>query len=85
MSTICTPECWTEHQCTVCGQPIAPTGRSIPVEAASGYCQRECPGNPGGGSPRHLWDEHDGNRSYLDPDGWADHVASCEQCGGEQA
>lgn len=82
MSAICTPECWTEQRCTVCGRPIAPFGSSVAIEAASGYCEHECPGNPSLGHPRHLWDEHDSNRWFADPDGWDEHVASCEQCGG---
>lgn len=29
---------------------------------------------------RHLWNEHDSDRHYADPEGWKQHVATCEVC-----
>lgn len=29
---------------------------------------------------RHLWDEHDSDRHYIDPEGWKEHVATCRVC-----
>ena len=73
----CTAACWTETQCPVCRRPQSPRGRSVPLAAANGYCDgHECAGR----TQRHLWDEHDEARWYVDPDGWNAHVASCAQC-----
>ena len=63
--------------------PFAPTGRSVAIEAASGYCDPFEPCDPeqaGQALRRHLWSVHDDTRSITDPDGWAEHVRSCQEC-----
>ena len=79
----CTDTCWTEQYCEVCRRPIPPAGRSVPLEAAGGFCEIECGGYPKR-NLRHLWSVHDDVRFYTDPVGWAQHVANCEQCKGEE-
>lgn len=51
----CTPECERSAVCADCGLRKAPRGRSVPVEAANGYCDRECPGHDRDPLPGHLW------------------------------
>lgn len=57
MSTPCTEKCAAMPTCAECGRRKAPRGRSVPMEAANGYCNWECPGY--GLEPRsgHLWPE----------------------------
>lgn len=74
----CTTACWTETICLVCEHAQPPIGRSVALEAASGYCDCDCPGWVD--NRRHLWSIHDAVRKYTDPVGWATHVAICEQC-----
>ena len=78
----CTPDCWTPVECVVCVRPCSPIGRSASLEAAGGYCDPHEPCDPSqvGTRRRHLWGEHDAVRAYLDPEGWAAHVAECEPC-----
>ena len=78
----CQPICWRPARCYHCGRTVQPVGRSVPVEAAGIYCNDECPGYPRP-NQRHLWSEHDDTRHYLDPGGWAAHVATCKQCGAD--
>ena len=71
--------------CHACGRQFTPSGRSIPVAAASGYCDSSEPCDRTSMEAqiarfRHLWDEHDSTRYYTDPDGWSAHVASCADC-----
>lgn len=55
---------------------MPPRGRSAPLEmhiccdAYRDTCR----------NPRHLWSEHDSDRAYTDPAGWAAHLAACEEC-----
>lgn len=80
---VCGPKCWTEVRCPVCGMPFPPVGRSVPLEAANGYCCTTIPCDPADEVDfrwRHLWSEHDDARHYTDPDGWAEHVSECEEC-----
>ena len=72
----CNRDCWTERNCSTCGLRVPPRGSSIPL-GASGYCECEC---TLAGNDRHLWDAHDSNRAYTDPDGWIAHVNTCEAC-----
>lgn len=58
---------------------MTPRGRSAPLEmfqCCDNYADPRI-------NPRHLWSEHDDTRSYVDPDGWAAHVAQCDQCQGD--
>jgi hypothetical protein len=76
----CTPSCWHARRCTSCGREMAPRGRS--VGPGADHC--ECDGAQDARvNPRHLWDEHDSDRAYTDPIGWAAHVRACERCRGE--
>lgn len=40
----------------------------------------ECPEVSTRENTMHLWGEHDGDREFFDPKGWADHYATCESC-----
>jgi hypothetical protein len=74
---ICNPACWEPVRCEH-GREMTPVGRSVPLERPN-FC--DC--YQSGKNPRHLWSEHDDARWYSDPDGWAAHVATCEQCKGD--
>ena len=79
----CTPDCWKPVLCHICGREFTPIGRSVGLEAISGYCDVYEPCDPSQyqeATRRHLWDEHDSNRWYTDREGWAAHVAGCEVC-----
>lgn len=55
VTTDCTEECERVVECVVCKLRKPPIGRSVPPEAATGYCEYECTGHnqhPRGG---HLW------------------------------
>jgi len=73
---ICGRECWTPEPCPDHGDRMNPLGRSLPL----GY--PVCCDNymKSGVNKRHLWDEHDDDRHYFDPEGWAFHEASCKAC-----
>jgi hypothetical protein len=72
----CTEECWTPSLCEH-GREMTPRGRSVAIEAyVVCECYRDINLNP----VRHLWHEHDSTRHYIDPEGWAAHEATCEQC-----
>ena len=83
---ICTPRCWTPVYCKVCGRPFSQVGHSVPIEAATGYCDPYEPCDPQQREQRfrHLWDEHDDTRIHADPEGWREHVAACEKCGADR-
>jgi hypothetical protein len=51
----CTANCAARVQCTTCKRMKAPRGRSIPLEAAGGYCDDECAGYDEEPKPPHLW------------------------------
>lgn len=51
----CTIDCERVVDCTVCHRRKPPIGRSVPVEAATGYCEHECPGHDKEPRPGHLW------------------------------
>lgn len=53
--TACTPACWAMPVCTVCRLTKPPRGRSVPLEAASGYCGYGCPGYLAEPRSGHLW------------------------------
>ncbi|HET7379564.1 MAG TPA: hypothetical protein VFJ24_05955 [Gaiellales bacterium] len=53
----CTPACWAMPDCKRCGMRKAPRGRSVPLEAANGYCGWDCPGYDEDPKPGHLWPE----------------------------
>jgi hypothetical protein len=73
----CTEACWTPVPCPECGRYLQPRGR----DAAGAYEAQCClDAKHGEGYHRHLWDEHDGARGYTDPEGWARHVAACQEC-----
>jgi len=72
----CTSKCWTPIDCPKHGSPLPPYGRSVPL----GYdtCGDECRYAPI--NVRHLWDEHDSDRWYADPQGWTQHERTCGTC-----
>lgn len=77
MSELCAPYCWEPKQCPDHGHTMQPRGRSAPLSAhvcCDNYQKFEI-------NPRHLWSVHDSARVYSDPDGWTNHVRSCEECG----
>ncbi len=78
---VCGPQCWTALPCPTCGAPLAPAGRSMPMEMSGGACCEAA--RHSRYNTRHLWDEHDSTRHYTDPQGWAEHVATCAHCGRE--
>jgi hypothetical protein len=51
----CSEECRTPVDCLVCGKRKCPVGRDPGIEAASGYCDWECPGYDKKPNPPHLW------------------------------
>lgn len=73
----CTAECWTPMECTQCGGHIPPRGRSAPPEMYLDCCinRQNIADNK-----RHMWSEHDSDRHYFDPEGWKQHLATCEVC-----
>lgn len=75
----CTEACWTPARC-VHDREMNPFGRSAPLEA---YVPCDCY-QSSAGNPRHLWHEHDSTRWYTDPEGWAAHEATCNQCNGDE-
>ncbi len=81
----CMPNCWEPVYCRVCGRPYSPIGRAVATEAASGYCDPHDPCDPSDKRWKpHLWSQHDSTRHYADPEGWAAHEASCDQCRPEE-
>lgn len=76
----CDAKCWTPVTCARCHLRKAPIGRSVPLEAANGYCDRECSGYREEPKAPHLWSVHDETRQYDDLYGWEEHVANCEEC-----
>lgn len=51
----CTIECERHPDCTICGMPKKPVGRSAPLVAANSYCDHDCPGYDVEPKPGHLW------------------------------
>lgn len=41
--------------CTVCRRRKAPRGRSVPMEASTGYCNWQCDGYDLEPKPGHFW------------------------------
>ena len=82
-NSACTPACWAPVVCTECHRTKAPHGRSVALEMSGSRCDHECPGYYLPPKSPHLWNEHDSTRHYTDPEGWAAHVASCDDCRGE--
>ncbi len=73
----CTEACWTPVACPTHGDQMNPLGRSAPMSdyvCCENYSRSEF-------NPRHLWSIHDSTRWYTDPEGWAQHEASCVECG----
>lgn len=58
----CTEKCAAMPKCAVCGRTKAPKGRSLPMEAATGYCGNDCTGYYADPQSGHLW-----------PKEWAEH------------
>jgi len=77
---VCGPKCWTPIDCPDHGNRMDPWGRSSPMGV------HICCDNRDNSkiNPRHLWDEHDPDRHYHDPKGWADHEKNCKQCSPEE-
>lgn len=53
--TGCTKQCEAMPECATCGRRKSPVGRSVPMEAANGYCDWECPGYAQEPRAGHLW------------------------------
>ena len=75
----CSEECWAAKPCPEHGDQMPPFGRSLAYQEYV-CCERYRDNRV---NPRHLWHEHDSTRWYTDPDGWAAHEASCDQCKGD--
>lgn len=73
----CTSECWTAVKCPDCGGPLPPRGRSVPAEMHAMCCSEH---KHDIANSRHLWDEHDSDRHYSDPEGWQLHLSTCKVC-----
>ena len=72
----CSEKCWTPVHCPEHGDTMTPFGRSAgdySYPCCDNYAKSEV-------NPRHLWSGHDSTRYYTDPEGWAEHEASCEEC-----
>jgi hypothetical protein len=80
MPMTCTAKCWTPVPCPECGVPMPPRGRSVPLPMH--VCDHAAV-HDSISNLRHLWDEHDSDRGVLDPVGWAEHVAACLECRGD--
>lgn len=52
---LCTDACEASPECSRCHLRKAPRGRSVPLEAANGYCSWDCPGYTDDPQPGHLW------------------------------
>lgn len=76
--TVCTPECWTPVPCPKCGANLPPRGRSVPFEVYVRECCDDA--RNAAANRRHFWDAHDPDRAFVDPTGWAAHIAGCEPC-----
>lgn len=74
----CTPKCWTPVPCPVCGNSLPPRGRSVAMAMNPPQCCMEQQNTAI--NTRHMWSEHDSDRHYFDPEGWAEHVQDCEEC-----
>jgi hypothetical protein len=74
----CDETCWIPTNCPH-DREMSPIGRSVPLVA---YVFCDCYQDPTL-NKRHLYDMHDSNRSYNDPEGWAAHEASCPECRGD--
>ena len=57
MTQTCTPQCYAQPECTVCGKRKAPRGRSVPLEMANSLCDFDCSGYFAEPRPGHLWPE----------------------------
>lgn len=75
----CTSECWEAVPCPACGNELPPRGRSAPLEMNVQACCDDAQVDPFI-NRRHLWSEHDDVRFYVDPEGWAAHLAECDRC-----
>lgn len=75
--SVCTDKCWTPIKCPDCGCSMPPAGRSAPFGS-----QCACSENyqHTAINTRHLWNEHDSDRIYRDPEGWAEHLKNCVLC-----
>ena len=51
----CNEGCFARVQCVVCHRTKAPRGRSVPMEAANGYCDFECRGYEVAPTAPHNW------------------------------
>lgn len=76
----CTEVCWTPVYCKH-GRTMTPIGRD-PGMSGSVLC--ECY-QYDSQNQRHLWSVHDCSRIYNDPEGWAAHEATCDQCRGDES
>jgi len=77
---VCGPKCWTPVPCPDHGDDMKPVGRSVPMGVLI-CCENYVLATI---NPRHLWNEHDSDRVYSDPRGWADHEKNCEECSPEE-
>jgi len=67
-------ECWTPVLCPDHGESMLPRGRDSPFcNCCDNYQEPSI-------NPRHLCDEHDRARQYVDKDGWDKHYDACPRC-----
>ncbi len=72
----CTSICWTRVDCPDHGRELWPRGRSAPLGVGSCCSKADASAT----NPRHLFDEHDSDRHFSDPEGWKAHVQTCHEC-----
>jgi hypothetical protein len=66
----CTSRCWTPVPCPECGNELPPRGRDVaPEYGLPDCCERHRYDSDI--NPRHLWNESDSDRAYVDPE-WVD-------------
>lgn len=51
--------CWAAPKCERCFRTKAPYGRSVPLEAATGYCGFDCDGYFHDPKPGHFWPDEE--------------------------
>ena len=70
----CTASCWAMPECAACGLRKPPRGRSVPLEAANGYCGPDCEGYNQPPRPGHYWPGEEPvaiDECGIEPETWA--------------
>lgn len=74
---VCIESCWISISCPDCGNSLPPAGRSYPVGTVNECCSKHQNTKL---NQRHLWNKHDSDRAYTDPEGWENHLKECDNC-----